>query len=44
LTTPAGGVFVRSAPGDGPTILLVHGYPSCSFDYQQAVPQLDGRG
>ena len=43
LTTPAGNVFVRSAPGDGPTILLLHGYPSSSFDYQQVVPHLAGR-
>ena len=43
LTTPAGSVFVRSAPGDGPTILLLHGYPSSSFDYRQVVPHLAGR-
>ena len=43
LTTPAGEVFVRSAPGDGPTILLLHGYPSSSFDYHQVVPHLAGR-
>ncbi len=43
LTTPAGNVFVRSAPGDGPTILLLHGYPSSSYDYQQVVPHLAGR-
>ena len=44
VTTPAGRVFVRSAPGDGPTILLLHGYPSSSFDYQQVVTHLAGRG
>jgi pimeloyl-ACP methyl ester carboxylesterase len=43
LTTPAGSVFVRSAPGDGPTILLLHGYPSSSFDFQGVVPHLAGR-
>jgi pimeloyl-ACP methyl ester carboxylesterase len=43
LTTPAGRVFVRSAPGDGPTILLLHGYPSSSFDYRGVVPRLAGR-
>ncbi len=43
LPTPAGSVFVRSAPGDGPTILLLHGYPSSSFDYQGVVPHLAGR-
>jgi pimeloyl-ACP methyl ester carboxylesterase len=41
--TPSGNVFVRSAPGDGPTILLLHGYPSSSFDYQGIVPHLAGR-
>lgn len=43
MDTPAGRVFVRSAPGDGPTILLLHGYPSSSYDYHQVVPQLEGR-
>ena len=43
LPTPAGSVFVCSAPGDGPTILLLHGYPSSSFDYQGLIPHLAGR-
>lgn len=43
LTTPAGRVFVHSAPGDGPTILMLHGYPSSSYDYRQVVPHLHGR-
>jgi pimeloyl-ACP methyl ester carboxylesterase len=43
LDTPAGRVFVRSAPGDGPTILLLHGYPSSSYDYREVVRHLDGR-
>jgi pimeloyl-ACP methyl ester carboxylesterase len=43
LSTPAGSVFVRSALGDGPTILLLHGYPSSSFDYQGLIPHLAGR-
>jgi pimeloyl-ACP methyl ester carboxylesterase len=43
LSTPAGRVFTRSAPGDGPTVLLLHGYPSSSFDYRMVVPQLAGR-
>jgi pimeloyl-ACP methyl ester carboxylesterase len=34
---------VRSAPGDGPTVLLLHGYPSSSYDYRMAVPHLAGR-
>jgi pimeloyl-ACP methyl ester carboxylesterase len=36
-------VFVRSASGDGPTILLLHGYPSSSYDYRAVVPHLGGR-
>lgn len=43
MATPAGRVFVRSAPGDGPTILLLHGYPSSSYDYHQVVPHLGDR-
>jgi pimeloyl-ACP methyl ester carboxylesterase len=43
LSTPAGRVFTRSAPGDGPTILLLHGYPSSSFDYREVIPHLAGR-
>ena len=43
LTTAAGTVFVRSAPGDGPTLLLLHGYPSSSYDYRKVVPHLAGR-
>ena len=43
LDTPAGRIFVRSAPGDGPTILLLHGYPSSSYDYRRVVPHLGGR-
>jgi pimeloyl-ACP methyl ester carboxylesterase len=43
LTTTAGPVFVRSAPGDGPTILLLHGYPSSSFDFRHVIPHLAGR-
>jgi pimeloyl-ACP methyl ester carboxylesterase len=43
LSTAAGSVFVRSAQGDGPTVLLLHGYPSSSFDYRNVVPHLTGR-
>ncbi|KUI26210.1 alpha/beta fold hydrolase [Mycobacterium sp. GA-2829] len=44
VTTRVGSVFVRSAPGDGPTVLLLHGYPSSSYDFRGVVPHLDGRG
>ncbi|MCV7298775.1 alpha/beta hydrolase [Mycobacterium barrassiae] len=43
LSVAAGRVFVRSAPGEGPTILLLHGYPSSSYDYREVVPHLGGR-
>ena len=43
LSTNAGSIFVRSGAGDGPTILLLHGYPSSSFDYRGVVPHLVGR-
>ncbi|WP_163685057.1 alpha/beta fold hydrolase [Mycolicibacterium gadium] len=43
MNTPAGRVFVRSAPGEGPTILLLHGYPSSSYDYHRVVPHLGDR-
>lgn len=43
LSTTAGSVFVRSARGDGPTLLLLHGFPSSSFDYREVVTALAGR-
>lgn len=43
LNTSAGSVFVRSAPGAGPTVLLLHGFPSSSFDYRNVVGALGGR-
>lgn len=43
LSTPSGSVFVRSGAGDGPTILLLHGYPSSSFDFRHVIPHLAGR-
>ncbi|MGE2727251.1 alpha/beta fold hydrolase [Mycolicibacterium pulveris] len=43
IPTPAGQIFVRSSPGDGPTVLMLHGYPSSSYDYRQVVSHLHGR-
>lgn len=43
LDTVAGRLFVRSAPGAGPTILALHGFPSSSFDYRGVVGHLGGR-
>ena len=42
-STRSGSVFVLSAEGVGPTVLLLHGYPSSSYDYRMVVPQLAGR-
>ena len=43
VETRSGSLFVRSAQGDGPTVLLLHGYPSSSFDYRMVVSHLAGR-
>jgi pimeloyl-ACP methyl ester carboxylesterase len=43
LSTKAGQVFVRSGPGDGPTILLLHGFPSSSYDFRSMVNRLGDR-
>ncbi|MGW0160942.1 alpha/beta fold hydrolase [Mycobacterium sp. NPDC003323] len=43
LDTTAGNLFVRSAAGEGPTVLLLHGFPSSSFDYRDVVSALGGR-
>lgn len=43
LNTSAGSLFVRSAAGTGPTVLLLHGFPSSSFDYRNVVGALGGR-
>ncbi|WP_141863811.1 alpha/beta hydrolase [Arthrobacter sp. SLBN-53] len=43
LITPSGRIFVRSAPGAGPTLLLLHGFPSSSFDYRRVVDELAGQ-
>ena len=41
-STRAGNVFVRSSPGDGPTLLLLHGFPSSSYDFRDVVTRLGG--
>jgi pimeloyl-ACP methyl ester carboxylesterase len=45
IPTRLGKVFTRSSPpeGDGPTILMLHGYPSSSYDFRNVVPHLAGR-
>jgi len=42
LSTSAGEIFLRSAAGAGPTVVLLHGYPSSSYDFRQVVTQLGG--
>lgn len=43
LSTSAGNVFVRSQPGSGPTVLLLHGFPSSSYDFRGVVERLGDR-
>ncbi|MGI9124412.1 MAG: alpha/beta fold hydrolase [Mycobacterium sp.] len=43
LATKAGEVFVRSARGDGPTVLLLHGFPSSSYDFRGVTERMAGR-
>lgn len=43
VETAAGRVFVRSEPGSGPTVLLLHGFPSSSFDFRGVLPHLGDR-
>jgi pimeloyl-ACP methyl ester carboxylesterase len=43
MSTSAGNIFVRSADGDGPMILLLHGFPSSSHDFRNVVHHLASR-
>jgi len=43
VSTGAGRVFVRSRAGEGPTVLLLHGFPSSSYDFRSVVARLAGR-
>lgn len=36
-------VFVREQPGSGPRVLLLHGFPSSSYDWRAVVAALPGR-
>ena len=36
-------IFVRDRPGAGPPMLLLHGYPSSSYDWRHAFELLPGR-
>jgi len=45
LATPAGRVFVRRRPGrTRPTVLLLHGFPSSSFDFREITDRFDECG
>lgn len=43
VVTGSGSVFVRATPGRGPLLLLLHGFPSSSYDFRAVVDRLDGR-
>ncbi|MFY9491459.1 MAG: alpha/beta fold hydrolase [Mycobacterium sp.] len=43
VDTRAGQVFVRSSAGRGPRILLLHGFPSSSYDFRGVTDQLGDR-
>ncbi len=43
MPTASGRVFVRSGSGEAPTVLLLHGFPSSSFDFRAVLPHLAGR-
>jgi pimeloyl-ACP methyl ester carboxylesterase len=36
-------IFVRRRPGDGPPLLLLHGFPTASYDFHRLLDQLPGR-
>ncbi|MBJ7340597.1 alpha/beta hydrolase [Mycolicibacterium sp.] len=43
VETAVGSVFVRSSAGVGPSVLLLHGYPSSSYDFRNVVGHLGDR-
>ncbi|MFB8005670.1 alpha/beta fold hydrolase [Nocardia sp. NPDC056000] len=43
VPTSVGQVFVRTGSGTGPAVLLLHGYPSSSYDFSRIVDDLGGR-
>ena len=44
VSTGSGRVFVRSREGVGPTVLLLHGFPSSSYDFRAVTGLLGERG
>jgi pimeloyl-ACP methyl ester carboxylesterase len=43
VDTPHGSIFVREAPGDGPAVVLMHGFPDDSGIYARLLPLLSPR-
>jgi haloalkane dehalogenase len=43
VDTPAGRVFVRQVPGEGPPVVLMHGFPDDHRIYRKLLPQLSPR-
>ena len=37
-------IFVRRGSGSGPLVVLLHGYPSSSYDWRLVLPQLEATG
>ena len=37
-------IFVRRTSGDGPLVVLLHGYPSSSYDWRGVLPTLEATG
>jgi pimeloyl-ACP methyl ester carboxylesterase len=44
LSTPTGRIFVGVQPGNGPTVLLLHGFPSSSYDFRAITDRFDDYG
>jgi pimeloyl-ACP methyl ester carboxylesterase len=43
LPMASGNVFLRSGSGEGPIVLLPHGFPSSSYDFQSVIARLGQR-
>ena len=43
VSTPHGAIFVREAPGDGPAVVLMHGFPDDQRIYARLLPLLSPR-
>ena len=37
-------LFVRRSGGDGPLVVLLHGYPSSSYDWREVLPAIEATG